>query len=96
MVDDNNHNTEISRRSFLELGSAAVTGVAGILAATDVASGQSAAPAVKTGRTNRISDPGPTNTSLDAANADVNVPPVTDAGDKNLAQRSFHSTLEAR
>ena len=80
MVDDNNHNTEISRRSFLELGSAAVTGVAGILAATDVASGQSAAPAVKTGRTNRISDPGPTNKSLDAANADVNVPPVTDAG----------------
>src|SRR5690349_19107091 len=77
-MDDKNN--EISRRGFLELGSAAVAGVAGILATSEVASAQSAPGEVKTGRTTKISDPGPTNKSLDTANRDVSVPPLTDAG----------------
>jgi len=80
VIDDTSDAKEISRRGFLELGSAAVAGVAGILAMTEVASSQSSPAEVKTGRTSRISDPGPTNKALDAANADVNVPPLTDAG----------------
>ncbi|HWY67231.1 MAG TPA: cupin domain-containing protein [Terriglobales bacterium] len=79
-MDDKNDNNEISRRGFLELGSAAVAGVAGILAINDVAAAQSSSGEVKTGRTTRVSDPGPTNKALDAANRDVSVPPLTDAG----------------
>lgn len=80
MIDEKNDSNDISRRGFLELGSAAVAGVAGILAMNDVASAQSSSAEVKTGRTTRISDPGPTNKALDAANRDVSVPPLTDAG----------------
>jgi len=80
VIDDTSDAKEISRRGFLELGSAAVAGVAGILAMSEVASAQSSPAEVKTGRTRRISDPGPTNKALDAANADVNIPPLTDAG----------------
>lgn len=80
VMDDKNDNSDISRRGFLELGSAAVAGVAGILAMTEIASGQSASQEVKAGRSARISDPGPVNKDLDAANPDVSVPPLTDAG----------------
>src|SRR5262249_13691462 len=80
VIDEKNDSNDISRRGFLELGSAAVAGVAGILAMNDVASAQSSSAEVKTGRTTRISDPGPTNKALDAANRDVSVPPLTDAG----------------
>ena len=76
---DEKNDSEISRRGFLEIGTAAVAGVAGILAINDVAAAQSSGE-VKTGRATRISDPGPTNKALDAANADVSVPPLTDAG----------------
>jgi len=79
VVDEKNDNNEISRRGFLELGSAAVAGVAGILAMNDAAAAQSSGE-VKTGRTTKISDPGPKNKPLEAANADVSVPPLTDAG----------------
>ena len=57
---DEQNESEISRRGFLELGTAAVAGVAGILAINDVAAAQSSGE-VKTGRATRISDPGPTN-----------------------------------
>lgn len=83
-MDQNNESNErgangISRRGFLELGSAAVAGVAGILAVTDIASAQSSS-GVKTGRTDRITDPGPTDKSLESANVDTSVPPLTDTG----------------
>src|SRR5579884_3370704 len=79
MTKDDKDSKEISRRGFLELGSAAVAGVAGILSLADTASAQSSEK-VSTGRTTRISDPGPTNKSLDSANPDISVPPLTDSG----------------
>jgi len=77
-MDDKNNG--ISRRGFLGLGSAAVAGVAGIVAATEVMSAQSSVPGVKTGKTTRITDPGPTDKALDEANPDANVPPISDGG----------------
>jgi oxalate decarboxylase len=76
----NNH--QISRRGFLELGSAAVTGVAGVLAMTDVAAGQEQelVSGVKTGKSTHMTDPGPTDKVLDMVNPDISVPPPTDAG----------------
>jgi oxalate decarboxylase len=78
--NDKSNNNEISRRGFLELGSAAVTGVAGVLAMSGIASAQELVPGVKTGKSTHITDPGPTDNLLDAANPDSNVPPLTDAG----------------
>ncbi|MGB8988987.1 MAG: cupin domain-containing protein [Candidatus Sulfotelmatobacter sp.] len=88
---NNNHNktnedagnkNQISRRGFLELGSAAVTGVAGVLAMTDIAAGQEQElmPGVKTGKSTHMTDPGPTDKALDTVNPDISVPPPTDAG----------------
>ena len=79
MIEDEKDNKEISRRGFLELGSVAVAGVAGILSVADTASAQSS-DKVATGRSTRLSDPGPTDKHLDTANPDVNVPPLTDSG----------------
>ena len=45
--NDKSNNNEISPRGFLELGSAAVTGVAGVLAMTGIASAQQLVPGVK-------------------------------------------------
>jgi len=70
---------EISRRGFLEIGSAAAVTTAGILL-SGAASGQSSTPGVKIGRTTALTDPGPTDKALDAANPDSNIPPPTDAG----------------
>jgi oxalate decarboxylase len=78
--NDKTNNNEISRRGFLELGSAAVTGVAGVLAMTGIASAQELVPGVNTGKSTYITDPGPTDKQLDAANPDISVPPPTDAG----------------
>ena len=78
--NDKSNNNDISRRGFLELGSAAVTGVAGVLAMTGIASAQELVPGVKTGKSTYITDPGPTDKQLDAANPDISVPPPTDAG----------------
>jgi oxalate decarboxylase len=78
--NDKSNNNEICRRGFLELGSAAVTGVAGVLAMTGIASAQELVPGVKTGKSTYITDPGLTDKQLDAANPDISVPRPTDAG----------------
>src|SRR6266436_1945144 len=69
----------LSRRGFLEIGSAAAVSTAGILL-TGAANAQSSTLGVRTGRSRSLTDPGPTDTLLDAANPDSNVPPLTDAG----------------
>jgi oxalate decarboxylase len=74
-----NKKDELSRRGFLEMGSAAAVTTAGLLL-TGAATAQSSTTGVRTGRTANLSDPGPTDKPLDAANADSNVPPLTDAG----------------
>jgi len=70
---------ELSRRKFMEIGSVAAATTAGVLL-TGVANAQSSTPGVKTGRSTSLSDPGPTDKPLDAANADSNAPPLSDAG----------------
>ena len=77
--NDKSPDNEISRRGFLEIGSAAAVTTAGVLLA-GAASGQSSTPGVKIGRTTTLTDPGPTDKALDAANPDSNIPPPTDAG----------------
>jgi oxalate decarboxylase len=74
-----NKKQKFSRRGFLEIGSAAAVTTAGMLL-TGAATAQSSTTGVRTGRSTNLSDPGPTDKSLDAANADTNVPPLTDAG----------------
>jgi len=78
-LNDKSPDNEISRRGFLEIGSAAAVTTAGVLLA-GAASGQSSTPGVKIGRTTTLTDPGPTDKALDAANPDSNIPPPTDAG----------------
>src|SRR6266404_7057011 len=73
------HRNELSRRKFIEIGSVAVATTAGVLL-TGAASAQSSTPGVKTGRSTSLTDPGPTDKSLDSANADSNQPPLNDAG----------------
>jgi oxalate decarboxylase len=69
----------LSRRGFLtEVGSAAAVTGAGMLL-TSVARAQSM-PGVITGRSKNLSDPGPTDKPLDAANPDTDRPQLTDAG----------------
>ena len=70
---------ELSRRKFMEIGSVAAATTAGVLL-TGVASAQSSTPGVKTGRSTSLTDPGPTDKSLDSANPDSNQPPLSDAG----------------
>lgn len=77
--NDQTGNNGFSRRGFLEFGSAAAVTAAGVLL-TGAATAQSEAPGVKIGRTKSLTDPGPTDKALDAANPDSNVPPLTDAG----------------
>jgi oxalate decarboxylase len=67
-----------TRRGFLGVGSAALA-AAGMLAANSaVGQGQDAAQKAKNDRSR--SDPGPTNSTLDAANPDSFTPPSSDAG----------------
>src|SRR6266849_8603107 len=67
-----------TRRGFLGISSAAVA-AAGMLSAKDVAGqGQESAQKPRTDRSR--SDPGPTNSPLDAANPDSFNPPPSDAG----------------
>ena len=47
---------------------------------TGIASTQEVVPGVKTGRSTQLTDPGPTDKQLDAANPNINVPPLTDGG----------------
>src|ERR1700747_2838468 len=70
---------ELSRRKFMEIVSVAPATTAGVLL-TGVASAQSSTPGVKTGRSTSLTDPGPTDKSLDSANPDSNQPPLSDAG----------------
>lgn len=69
----------LSRRGFLEMGSAAAVTTAGILL-TGAANAQSSSAGVKVGRVKSLTDPGPSNKALDAANPDSNLPPLTDSG----------------
>jgi oxalate decarboxylase len=77
--NDNSNNNGLSRRGFLELGSAAAVTTAGVLL-TGAANAQSSMAGVKIGRAKSLTDPGPSDKALDAANPDSNVPPLTDAG----------------
>ena len=70
---------ELSRRKFIEIGSVAAATTAGVLL-TGAASAQSSTPGVKTGRSTSLTDPGPTDESLDSANPDSYQPPLSDAG----------------
>src|SRR6201984_3630886 len=70
---------ELSRRKFIEIGSVAAATTAGVLL-TGPASAQSSTPGVKTGRSTSLTDPGPTDKSLDSANPDSYQPPLSDAG----------------
>lgn len=71
--------SDVSRRRFLAATSATLAATAVTLAAASLEVQNSSVPVAK-GRTNRITDPGPTNRTLDLANPDSNVPPITDAG----------------
>jgi oxalate decarboxylase len=77
-MNDGKLKDQVSRRGFLEYSSAALA--AGILSVKTVTAQQSPSSDVKTGRSRSMSDPGPTDKSLDAANPNVNVPPLSDAG----------------
>jgi oxalate decarboxylase len=67
-----------SRRGFLGAGSAALA-AAGLLSAKDLAAQEQETPnKAKTDRS--ASDPGPTNSAIDAANPDSNNPLTSDAG----------------
>ena len=67
-----------SRRGFLSAGSAALA-AAGLLSAKDLAAQEQETPnKAKTDRS--ASDPGPTNSAIDAANPDSNNPLTSDAG----------------
>jgi oxalate decarboxylase len=73
------HTTDkYTRRRFLEIGSAAIAAAGTISAASAASQGPQSPPKAKTDRSS--SDPGPTNTALDAQNPSLSVPPVTDAG----------------
>src|ERR1700740_1605071 len=68
----------LTRRGFLGVSSAALA-AAGLLVAKNVAGQDQETPQkAKTGRS--ASDPGPTNSAIDAANPDSNNPLTTDAG----------------
>jgi oxalate decarboxylase len=77
-MNDGKLKDQVSRRGFLEYSSAALA--AGILSVKTVTAQQSPSSDVKTGRSRSMSDPGPTDKALDAANPDVSVPPLSDAG----------------
>jgi oxalate decarboxylase len=82
MENDRNKN-QVSRRGFLEVGSAALAAVAGGLAVSSAIAqdGQQAG----NGKTDRsATDPGPTNNGLDPQNPDSAWPPSTDS--KSLVQ----------
>jgi oxalate decarboxylase len=69
---------KLTRRGFLGAGSAALA-AAGMLAAKDLAAQEQETP--QKAKTNRsASDPGPTNSAIDAANPDSNNPLISDAG----------------
>jgi oxalate decarboxylase len=79
-MNDGKLKDQISRRGFLGYSSAALAAAAGVLSVKTVAAQQSSSSEVRTGRTRSMNDPGPTDKALDAANPDVNLPPLSDAG----------------
>ena len=68
----------LTRRGFLGVGSAAVAGASLLSAKSLVGQEQETPQKAKTDRS--ASDPGPTNSALDAANPDSNNPIISDAG----------------
>jgi oxalate decarboxylase len=79
-MNDGKLKDQISRRGFLGYSSAALAAATGVLSVKTVAAQQSSSSEVRTGRTRSMNDPGPTDKALDAANPDVNLPPLSDAG----------------
>ena len=77
MSDDAKHEM-VSRRGFLEMGSAAALAAAGMLPAANAA-GQEEKP-YPTSNDRSTSAPGPGNPALDAQNPDSSLPPPSDAG----------------
>ena len=74
----NEEKERLTRRGFLGAGSAALA-AAGVLGATELVAQEQETP--QKAKTNRsASDPGPTNSALDAANPDSNNPLTSDAG----------------
>jgi oxalate decarboxylase len=73
----NRKQEKVSRRKFLEFGTGAIAATAGLLSIPAIAAQQQE---VKTGRAATLTDPGPTDKALDAANPDINLPPVSDTG----------------
>ena len=73
----NRKQEKVSRRKFLEFGTGAVAATAGLLSIPAMAAQQQE---VKTGRVTTLTDPGPTDKALDAANPDTNLPPLSDSG----------------
>ena len=77
-MPDETQKDRLTRRGFLGVGSAALA-AAGLLSAKNVAGQEQETPQkAKTDRS--ASDPGPTNSALDAANPDSNNPLTSDAG----------------
>ena len=82
-MENDSKKNQFSRRGFLGVGSATLAAVAGGLSVGSVMAqeGQQAGNA-RTGRSS--TDPGPTNSPLDAQNPDSAWPPATDS--KSLVQ----------
>ena len=74
-MPDNSNDGKLTRRNFLEAGSAAIA-AAGVTSVTNLPAQDPTQP----GYARRKSDPGPTNPELDAQNSGSFDPPETDAG----------------
>jgi len=82
-MENDGMNGQFSRRGFLGIGSAALAAVAGSLSVSRVAAQETQVAA--RARTDRsATDPGPTNSAVDAQNPDSAWPPSTDS--KSLVQ----------
>jgi oxalate decarboxylase len=76
-MSDDAKKDAVSRRGFLEIGSAALAAAGMLSAAEAVAQEQKPYPSKDS---KSASDPGPTNSALDSQNPDSFFPPTTDAG----------------
>jgi oxalate decarboxylase len=76
-MENDNSKDRFSRRGFLGFGSAALAAAAGSLAVNGAVAQNNLAGKARTDRS--ATDPGPTNTALDAQNADSAWPPGTDS-----------------
>src|SRR5713101_751306 len=77
-MENDSTKDRFSRRGFLGIGSAALATVAGSLVVSS-AMAQEGQQAAKTGTDRSATDPGPTNSAMDAQNPDSAWPPGTDS-----------------